>query len=169
MLGSANFTFNLGSSNGFAGNVTLACPGAPESRRSLRLCRKRDAHSWRGLKPTGSLIQTPEFGWAARLQRNTALNAGFVALALILCGMIAASRRQKPLPLARGLAVMALVMVLAVGLISCGGSTSSTSTGGGTGGGGTGGGTTPFTGQVVVQAQSGGATTNLSTLSITVP
>jgi hypothetical protein len=103
------------------------------------------------------------------LQRNTVFSMAFVALALILCGMIAASRRQKPLPLARGFAVMALVMVLAVGLISCGGSTSTTSSGGGTGGGGTGGGTTPFNGQVVVQAQSGGATTNLSTLSITVP
>jgi hypothetical protein len=122
-----------------------------------------------GSKPTGSLIQNGPRGLDGLLglQRNTALSITFVALALILCGMIAASRRGKPMPLARGLAVMALVMVLAVGLISCGGSTSTTSTGGG--GGGTGGGTTPFNGQVVVQAQSGGATTNLSTLSITVP
>jgi hypothetical protein len=120
-----------------------------------------------GAKPTGSLIHNgPQnldglFG----LQRNTALSMAFVALALILSGMIAASRRQKPLPLARGLAVMALVMVLAVGLISCGGSTSNstTSSGGGTGS------ATPFTGQITVRAQSGGAATNLSTLSITVP
>jgi hypothetical protein len=122
-----------------------------------------------GSKPTGSLIQNGprNLDGPLGLQRNTALSMAFVALALILCGMIAASRRQKPLPLARGLAVMALVMVLAVGLISCGGSTSTTSTGGG--GGGTGGGTTPFNGQIVVQGQSNGATTNLSTLSITVP
>jgi hypothetical protein len=124
-----------------------------------------------GTKPTGSLIQNGPRGLDGLfgLQRNTVFSMVFGALALILCGMIAASRRQKPLPLARGLAVMALVMVLAVGLISCGGSTSTTSSGGGTGGGGTGGQATPFNGQVVVQAQSGGATTNLSTLSITVP
>jgi hypothetical protein len=175
VLGSANFTFNLSSSNGFTGNVTLACPGAPSgitcTSQPATVPGTATLTVSVGSKPTGSLIQNGprNLDGPLGLQRNTALSMAFVALALILCGMIAASRRQKPLPLARGLAVMALVMVLAVGLISCGGSTSSTSTGGGTGGGGTGGGTTPFTGQVVVQAQSGGATTNLSTLSITVP
>ena len=71
----------------------------------------------------------------------------------------------------------ALVLVLAVGLISCGGTTSkSTSTsGGGTTGttgstGGTGGtGGSSVTTQFTVQAKSGGATIDLGTLSITVP
>jgi hypothetical protein len=174
---SANFTLNLSSSNGFTGNVNLTCPGVPTgitctfNPASTAVPGSTTVTVSVGSKPTGSLIQNGprNLDGPLSLQRNTALSMAFVALALILCGMIAASRRQKPLPLARGLAVMALVMVLAVGLISCGGSTSSTSTGGGTGGGGTGGGTTPFNGQIVVQAQSGAATTNLSTLSITVP
>jgi len=170
---SANFTLNLSSANGFNGTVTLDCPGLPTgitctfNPASMSVPGSTTLTVSVGAKPTGSLIHNgPQnldglFG----LQRNTALSMAFVALALILSGMIAASRRQKPLPLARGLAVMALVMVLAVGLISCGGSTSNstTSTGGGTGS------ATPFTGQITVRAQSGGAATNLSTLSITVP
>jgi len=95
-----------------------------------------------------------------------------------------------------GLASFALVLVLAVGLISCGGTTSkiantsgggtNTTTGatgstggtggmGGTGGTGGGGGTggssggSSVTTQVTVQAQSAGATANLGTISITVP
>jgi hypothetical protein len=174
---SANFTLNLSSSNGFTGNVNLTCPGVPTgisctfSPQSTAVPGSTTLTVSVGTKPTGSLIQNGPRGLDGLfgLQRNTVFSMVFGALALILCGMIAASRRQKPLPLARGLAVMALVMVLAVGLISCGGSTSTTSSGGGTGGGGTGGQATPFNGQVVVQAQSGGATTNLSTLSITVP
>lgn len=75
----------------------------------------------------------------------------------------------------------ALVLVLAVGLISCGGTTSkSTSTSGGgttgttgstggTGGGGAGGGGSSVTTQFTVQAKSGGATIDLGTVSITVP
>jgi uncharacterized membrane protein YgcG len=76
---------------------------------------------------------------------------------------------------AAGLAAFALVLVFAVGLISCGGTTSrgsssggaTTSTTGGTSGGS--GGTGSVTTQVTVQAQSAGATANLGTISITVP
>ena len=74
------------------------------------------------------------------------------------------------------LSTFALVLVLAIGLVSCGGSTSGsggapgTSGGsGGTGGGGTGGGSNPVTTQFTVQAQSGVATVNRATVSITVP
>lgn len=80
---------------------------------------------------------------------------------------------------AAGLASFALVLVFAVGLISCGGTTSRGSSSGGgttiTTGGGTGGtsggsgGTGSVTTQVTVQAQSAGATANLGTISITVP
>jgi hypothetical protein len=83
---------------------------------------------------------------------------------------------------ARGFAMAALIVFIAVGLLSCGGATTPSSTsgggtgaasGGGTGGtGGTGGGTggsTSVTTQFMVQAQSGGATVNVGTVSITVP
>jgi hypothetical protein len=100
---------------------------------------------------------------------------------------------------ARGFAMAALIVFVALGLLSCGGvtTTSSASGGGGTGvtsagtggtsggtsgtggGGGTGGGTggtgggtggsTSVTTQFMVQAQSGGVTVNLGTVSITVP
>jgi hypothetical protein len=78
-----------------------------------------------------------------------------------------------------GLAPFALVLVFAVGLISCGGTTSRGSslggattgtTSGGTGGtSGGSGGAGSVTTQVTVQAQSAGATANLGTISITVP
>jgi hypothetical protein len=80
---------------------------------------------------------------------------------------------------AAGLASFALVLVFAVGLISCGGTTSRGSSSGGattgtTGGGTAGtsggsGGTGSVTTQVTVQAQSAGATANLGTISITIP
>ncbi len=109
------------------------------------------------------------------------ISAGRVVLAALFFLMIPilAVYRRKDVTLAfftRGLPVLALVLVLAIGLVSCGGSTSGsggasgTSGGsGGTSGGGTGGGSNPVTTQFTVQAQSGGATVNLATVSITVP
>jgi hypothetical protein len=100
---------------------------------------------------------------------------------------------------ARGLAMAALIVFVALGLLSCGGATTSSNasgsggtgatsagtggaggtsgtgggggdTGGGTGGTGGGtGGSTSVTTQFTVQAQSAGATVNLGTVSITVP
>jgi len=111
------------------------------------------------------ILNTPRDLDGLGLQRNSVWSIVFVGLALILSGMIAASRRQTPVPLARGLAVMALVLVLAVGLISCsGGKTNTSSSGGGAGGA-----ANPFTGQITVRAQSGGGATNVSTMSVTVP
>lgn len=112
--------------------------------------------------------------------------------------------RGRVLTMPSSLAALVLVLVLAAGLLSCGGTTSkSTSTtvagtagttgttgtggmggaggtsgmggsgGSGGSGGGTGGGTSgsgsSVTVQLTVQAQSAGATTNLGTVSITVP
>jgi hypothetical protein len=72
-----------------------------------------------------------------------------------------------------GFAVMALTLVLAVGLISCGGSTAAPSNAGtnnsnGNGRGG-GGGSTSATATFMVQAQAGNGTTNLGMVSITTP
>jgi hypothetical protein len=68
------------------------------------------------------------------------------------------SLSDKRLVLARPLALMLLLVVIAVGLASCGGSTS---------GGGGGGGLVTF--PLTIQARSNSATTNLQTISITVP
>jgi len=169
---SANFTLNLSSANGFSGTVSLDCPGLPAgitctfNPASVSVPGSTTLTVAVSAKPTGSLVFNGPRDWdGLGLQRNTLWNMGFVALALILSGMIAASRRQTPVPLARGFAVIALVLVLAVGLISCsGGKTTTTPSGGGGGGA-----NNPFNGQITVRAQSGGAATNLSTMSITVP
>jgi len=74
--------------------------------------------------------------------------------------------------LMRGFLIMTLTIVLAAGLVSCGGGTSKSTSGttggtGATGGtGGTGGGST-VTMHVAIQAQSGGSTTTLGTVTIT--
>ena len=107
---------------------------------------------------------------------------GFATICLMAVLMLATGRRRdfsRALVL-RGFFVMTLTVVLAVGLVSCGGSTSSPATStsgttgttgtGGTGGtsgtGGTGGGSS-ITVHVAVQAQSGGTTTTLGTVTIT--
>ena len=75
-------------------------------------------------------------------------------------------------------AVFVATFALATAMLSCGGGTSgpsgATSTaGGGNAGGSSGsggsGGSTPVTFPMIVQAQSGSATMNLATISVTVP
>jgi hypothetical protein len=179
VLSSANFTLNLSSTNGFNGTVNLDCPGLPAgitctfNPTSTAVPGAATLTVAVSAKPTGSLIPNgPHDLDGFGLRWNAVWTMVLAALALILSGMIAAIRRQTPVRLAQGLAVVALVLVLGVGLISCGGSTSNTSTsttstGGSTGGGG--GSSNPFTGQITVRAQSGGASTNVGTMSITVP
>jgi hypothetical protein len=175
VLSSADFTLNLSSPNGFKGTVSLDCPGLPAgitctfNPASISVSGVTTSTTLKvaiSAKPTGSVIlNSPRDLDGLGLQRNTFWGMAFVALALILSGMIAASRRETPLPLARGLAVMTLVLVLAVGLISCSGGKTNTSSSGGGGGGAA----NPFTGQITVRAQSGGGATNVSTMSVTVP
>ena len=117
-------------------------------------------------------------------------------LFLLLLAMAVYRRKDVgPAGVARGFAAFALVLVLAIGLVSCGGATKTSapssagsagatvqtggssgsggtggtggSSGGGTGSGGSGG--SSITTQFAVQAQSSGATVNLGTISITVP
>ena len=133
--------------------------------------------------PTSSLLLSPptsrslpEFG------PPMVWSMGFATICLMAVLMLATGRRRdfsRALVL-RGFFVMTLTVVLAVGLVSCGGSTSSPATStsgttgttgtGGTGGtsgtGGTGGGSS-ITVHVAVQAQSGGTTTTLGTVTIT--
>jgi hypothetical protein len=108
-------------------------------------------------------------------------------LFFLLLPAMAVYRRKdvSPARVARGFAALALVLALAIGLVSCAGTTkSSTPSGAGSTGatagtgasgvsGGTsgtgGGGSNSITTQFALQAQSSGATVNLGTISITVP
>jgi hypothetical protein len=123
-------------------------------------------------------------------------SAMLVGLCLFTMTLISMRRREKlsAACAVRGFAVMALTLVLAAGLVSCGGGTSSsaapttnaagggTSASGGSGSGGSGsggsgsgsggtggGGSAPVTATFTVQAQSGNVVTNLGTVSITTP
>jgi hypothetical protein len=107
-------------------------------------------------------------------QRNVVLwSATGTALSLLAMALVFGGRREglNAAILLRGFAVMALTLVLATGLISCGGgaaapSNGATSTSSGTGSGG---GSTPATATFMVQAQAGNGTTNLGLVSITTP
>jgi hypothetical protein len=174
---SANFTVSLTATDNFAGPVSLHCAGLAAGLRcvypspvgipgSAALAVFVDA------KPTSSSVPTgPPDLWPDA--RGIALS---IPLLLLLFAMSVYRRKDFiPANVARGFAAFALVLVLAIGLISCGGATksstpSSTATSSGSGSsGGTGGGGTSITTQFAVQAQSGGATVNLGTVSITVP
>ena len=189
--GSANFTVSLTATDGFTGPVSLNCAGLAAGLRcvypspfavpgSATLAVFVDA------KPISSSIHTgpPDL-------RPDARGIALAVLLFLLLLAMAIYRRGdiSPAGMARGFAALALVLVLAIGLVSCGGATksgalSTTSAATGTGGsgssggtsgnggmggtGGTGGGSS-ITSQFAVQAQSAGASVNLGTVSITVP
>jgi len=108
------------------------------------------------------------------------------ALSFLMIPVITAYRHKDVnlAVLTRWLPALALVLVLAIGLVSCGGGTTigsagssgaisggsgNTSGSGGTSGGGMSGSSNPVTTQFTVQAQSGSVAVDLSTLTVTVP
>jgi len=181
---SANFTVSLTATDSFAGPVSLNCAGLAPGLRcvypapvavpgSATLAVFVDA------KPTSSSVHTgsPDLWPGARGVVLTML------LFLLLLAMAVYRRKDVgPAGVARGFAAFALVLVLAIGLVSCGGATKTSTpssagsagatvqTGGSSSSGGTGGGgSNSITTQFALQAQSGGAVVNLGTISITVP
>ncbi len=217
---SANFAVSVISTGGFSGQVSLVCSGAPSgvgctfNPGVVNLPANGTANSILTVQVSAKpSILTTQLLAANRPLFPLPLNPGKTSLGLALLaalfsfGFVLRPRFVAPEELffrpsgitrpfrscAAGLAPFALVLVLAVGLISCGGTTSkiastsggaaTSTTGGGTGGtggsgssGGTSGGTSGGSGgtgsvttQVTVQAQSAGVTANLGTISITVP
>jgi hypothetical protein len=178
---SATFNVNIINFNAFSGNVNLACSGqpawiqcsfnppsvTPSSTSSVLTVKVVSA-------PTGSLLSYPPSVRGFPGQRNVVLwSATGTALCLLAMALVFGGRREglNAAILRRGFAVMALTLVLATGLISCGGgaaapSNGATSTSSGTGSGG---GSTPVTAKFMVQAQAGNGTTNLGSISITTP
>jgi hypothetical protein len=191
---SANFTVTV---NGFSGSINFSCldgdtgaalpswltctfnpdplTASPNATDALTITRAGT--------PTASMFMSAPSSQTLPPESNPMALAGaaLAALGLMMVGIFACGRRRNvsTAVLVRGLAVMTLTVVLAAGLVSCGGSTSSPSTtstsgsGGSTGTGGSGGtgGTTggsSVTVHVLVQAQSGNAApTTLGTVTIT--
>lgn len=194
---SANFTVTV---NGFSGSINFSCLNAdtgaalpawltctfnpnplnasPNATDMLTITRAST--------PTTSMMSAPSSQTSPPQNNPMALAGAAVAvLGLMMMAIFAWGRRQNTSAavLLRGLAVMTLTVVLAAGLVSCGGRTSSPSTtstsgssgstGTGTGTGGSGGttgagGGTSVTVHVQVQAQSGsGPATTLGTVTIT--
>jgi len=215
---SANFTVNLTSTGGFNGQVNLACSGEPSgvgctfNPGVVNLPANGTVNSILTVSVSAkpSISGTPrqpatEPVLPSRSLPLTTLFLVLLAAALFCYGVIlkrglsgaeesvfsVSGVTRLSRSYAAGLAAFVLVLVLAAGLISCGGSTSksagnsgggttaatggtgstagSSGSGGGTAGGSGGSSSGSVTTQLTVQAQSGGATTKLGTISITVP
>jgi hypothetical protein len=211
---SSNFQVAVSSTGGFAGQVTLVCSGVPSGINcgfvpaQTTLPANGSATSTLTVqvasKPAGSMIPHAPRNFPGPVSRNVQLTGIAIAMLVAMLFMFALPKRifralRADGDWARGLAMAALIVFVALGLLSCGGATTSSNasgsggtgatsagtggaggtsgtgggggdTGGGTGGTGGGtGGSTSVTTQFTVQAQSAGATVNLGTVSITVP
>jgi hypothetical protein len=178
--GSATFNLSLRSTNLVPGTVSLACGGVPSgvscsfSPSSLTLDANGTASSALSvsvsLKPSASVAQhgpSSNFGPQPDATPTTAVWMWGIGLALfgtilIAKPLIARARRYNCADLARAFALTLLLAAAAAGMQSCAGGTQS---GGGGGGGGGGSITLPLT----LQARSNSASSNLQTITITVP
>jgi uncharacterized repeat protein (TIGR01451 family) len=199
---SANFTLSLASTNGVSGLVSFGCVGIAATLNCTFSPSQATVPASGPVttmltvavnaKPSSSSVHNgpPEF-WP----NPSVLQLVLAALLFLMIPVITAYRRKDV-----NLAVLtrwlpALALVLAIGLVSCGGKTttgsagssggsagssSTTSTSSGTAGdsggssgsgtsGGAGGNSSPVTTQFTVQAQSGSVAVDLSTLTVTVP
>jgi hypothetical protein len=183
----STFTVTVNSTGGFSGQVNLACSGAPAgvacsfSPPQFNVQANAAATSTLTVqvatKPSGSLShRNPATGFPGA--RNFVAISG---LLLLMAWARARSVNGSRAAIARALGAIVLTIALAAAMVSCGGVTSTTTSGGtsspgGTGGsgsaGGTGGGTggsTSVSFPMSVQAQSGSATSNVGTITVTVP
>lgn len=184
--GSASFSLSLQSTNSVPGTVSLACGGVPSgvscsfNPSSVTLAANGTGSSTLSvsvsLKPSASVAQrrpSSNFGPQAQLETSFTWMWGsvlailttilIVKLLMVRTSELPGQRcalRYRRADLAQGIAFMLLIAVAALAMQSCGGSTQN---GGGGGGGGS------ITLPLMLQASSNSATTNLQTISITVP
>jgi hypothetical protein len=193
--GSATFNLSLNSTNSVPGTVSLACGGVPSgvscsfSPSSLSLAANGTASSALSvsvsLKPSASLAQrgpSSNFRPQPDATPTTAIWMWGIGLALLGTILIAKPLIAKTSKLweqspklgalgykcadwARAFSLALLLAAAASGMQSCGGGTQSGGGGGGVGGGGGGSITLPLT----LQARSNSASSNLQTITITVP
>lgn len=183
----STFTVTVNSTGGFSGSVSLACSGAPAgvacsfSPSQFNVQANAAATSTLTVqvstKPSGSLShrKPPAVFPGAR---------NFVAISgllLLMAWALVRSANGSRAAIARALGAIVLTVALSAAMVSCGGVTSTATSGGtsgagGTGGGGSGtgagggtGGSTSVSFPMNVQAQSGSATANLGTITVTVP
>jgi len=198
---SANFTLSVASTNGVSGLVSFGCAGIAATLNCTFNPSQATVPASGPVmttltvavnaKPISALVHVgpPEF-WP----NPSALHMVLAALFFLMIPVITAYRRKDVnlAVLARCLPALALVLVLAIGLVSCGGGTATRSASvsggstagssggtdagsgnssgsGGTSGGTVGGDSNPVTTQFTVQAQSGSVAVDLSTLTVTVP
>ncbi len=203
---SANFTLSLASTNGVSGPVSFGCAGIAATL-NCTFNPSQATVSASGpvttmltvavsAKPSPASVHNgpPDF-WPNPSTLRIVLTALFFLMVPVIT--VYCRKDVNLVVLTRWLPALALVLVLAIGLVSCGGRTtgstgnsggsagSSSTTGtsssgtdggsgsssgsGGTSGGAVGGDSSPVTTQFTVQAQSGSVTVDLSTLTVTVP
>jgi hypothetical protein len=164
------FTVQISSLNNFQGQVGLSCPNPPAgiscqfTPASVQVDSSAAATSSLTvsvtIKPAAVIASWPRLRPKFTLPFATfQVLAEFVAVFLIFVLHRNRSGEKLRIRLANGAAI-AFLIVLAFGLVSCGGAGSAT---------GTGGNGTPVTVQVPVQGASGTATVNLGTVAITIP
>jgi hypothetical protein len=182
---SATFNVNI-NSKAFSGSVNLACNGQPAwIRCSFNPASIDPSSSTSSVltvmvvsAPTGSLLSYPPSVRGLPGRRNPVWwSVTGTALCLLAMAVVFMGRRERlsAAILLRGFAMMALTLVLAIGLVSCGGGTAPSSTatnnsssnGSGSTGSGSGSGSSSATATFMVQAQAGNGTTNLGLVSIT--
>ena len=172
-----NFTVSLNSTNGASGSVSLGCAGlAPGLMCTINPAQVAVPASGSvttvltvavQVKPVGSSIHngSPDLPRATASYYFAAWSLALAVLLLMTRVLMIHGREDAgPAPAANGVAMIVL-LVLAVGLVSCGSPAGTT----GSGHSAVGGGSNAVTTQFTLQGQSGTATLNLSTMSITVP
>jgi len=170
---SAAFTITVSTTNNASGNVSFGCPGLPAGVSCTFNPPSINA-SGTGTptmltvsvtaRPAAVPGSFPNFR-GPKGRSAPASQLAFAALLLMAMVWIGIGRRSSATctPLARTLAVVAIVLI-SVAMVSCVGLTAPKGNTSGTSGG-----SNPATTQVTVQGQSGTASMTLTTLSITVP
>ncbi len=185
--GRAAFNLSVKSTNSVAGSVTFSCGGAPAgvsctfNPNPLNIAANGSASATLSVsvsvKPSASATQhSPGVDSHWRPEGISVMVLGMWGVGLTVFFVTVIERKRnaggapvqalrwaalsyKAMQLARPLALILLLIAAATGLASCGGSTHN--------GGGNGGGSITF--PLTVRAQSNPATTDLQTISITVP
>jgi hypothetical protein len=185
--GAGSFAVSLQSTNTVPGSVTLACGGAPAgvscafTPSSVSLSANGSGSAALNVsvsvmpaataalpRPAGRVGAGPVTG--AQEARIWAIGFMVFVMLLIVANHAARHEDSRIGRYARGLAWSLLLAGAVTAMVSCGGSTSTSGgTGGGGAGGGGGGGGSSVTFPLVVQGQANSSSTNLQTISITVP
>ncbi len=186
--GAASFAVSLQSTNPVPGSVTLACGGAPAgvscafTPASVSLSANGSGAATLNVsvsvmpaataalpRPAGRVGAGPQGITEAQAARMWAIGFMVFVMLLIVANHAARHEDSRIGRYARGLAWSLLLAAAVTAMVSCGGAASTSGGGTGGSGGGGGGGGNSVTFPLVVQGQASSSSTNLQTISITVP